>query len=588
MPVSGEPAQVQGPFERAVDWVGALKWSLLAILVLLLILPIGGIVLYRSVYNYWYSVIIHATALDQRLIAALAVLLTVASFSFGTGLLPWASARRRWSVAAAVVALNVAAWAYSQHAPFADTTNARYYWRTPNGLEVTDREIPHPTFGTMPHKLDSEVWTEWLLSKDCAAGTKSAGPLSVEALKTSQFFNMATHLPTKWYYRDQRGKFEWFNCPGVHPTFGKPLAAATPQIIETYLASVEQHPEWYSQKPASTPPPSSPSPPPTPAVSTPPAPAPTVVPQHDSAPYSSGELVVRGTFSCDLDAGAESDDDADFWWEQVDSRNRFVVPKNGARFFVIGKRDFESVDLDSLRRLSYSAERLSGFDGPGNRLATGTVLGAVTSQGRFSKILVESYGENLKISWVTFTEKARGVSTSQVAPVSPARWLVVPLGTSIEVSLAGEIRSDRVREGDLFEVFLTKEVRVGDSLALQADTRGSVTILSAVTDDSRNSTLAFALTGLRLATGQTIRLATNPVTKSSRRSGLVDALIGAGGGAAVGALAGGGKGAVAGAGAGAAGGAIFAGTRPVNPVILDAAQRIKFRLTASALIPLGR
>jgi len=43
-------------------------------------------------------------------------------------------------------------------------------------------------------------------------------------------------------------------------------------------------------------------------------------------------LRIRGTWSCDLDRGKESSEGADFWWEQVTERKRFLVPKNGAVF----------------------------------------------------------------------------------------------------------------------------------------------------------------------------------------------------------------------------------------------------------------
>ncbi len=52
--------------------------------------------------------------------------------------------------------------------------------------------------------------------------------------------------------------------------------------------------------------------------------------------HSSGELVVRGTFSCDLDAGRESSASADFQWRMVSATERYLEPQNGARFAVYG------------------------------------------------------------------------------------------------------------------------------------------------------------------------------------------------------------------------------------------------------------
>ena len=55
----------------------------------------------------------------------------------------------------------------------------------------------------------------------------------------------------------------------------------------------------------------------------------------DGSVYTSGTgLVIRGTFGCDLDRGVEVVGTAtdDFQWRQVSAVQRFVEPKNGARF----------------------------------------------------------------------------------------------------------------------------------------------------------------------------------------------------------------------------------------------------------------
>ena len=58
----------------------------------------------------------------------------------------------------------------------------------------------------------------------------------------------------------------------------------------------------------------------------------------DGSVFSKGDkLVVRGTWTCDLDHGTEGRrgrSRPDFWWEQVDRVKRRWVPQNGARFVV--------------------------------------------------------------------------------------------------------------------------------------------------------------------------------------------------------------------------------------------------------------
>lgn len=51
--------------------------------------------------------------------------------------------------------------------------------------------------------------------------------------------------------------------------------------------------------------------------------------------YSSGaNLKIRGTYTCDLDLGRESETSADFWWEQQTAVVRYLTPKNNARLAI--------------------------------------------------------------------------------------------------------------------------------------------------------------------------------------------------------------------------------------------------------------
>lgn len=56
----------------------------------------------------------------------------------------------------------------------------------------------------------------------------------------------------------------------------------------------------------------------------------------DGLAYSSGsDMVIRGTFNCDLDEGAEVSafgPDGDWWWQMVDSSTRSLNPVHGAKF----------------------------------------------------------------------------------------------------------------------------------------------------------------------------------------------------------------------------------------------------------------
>lgn len=52
--------------------------------------------------------------------------------------------------------------------------------------------------------------------------------------------------------------------------------------------------------------------------------------------YSAGTgLEIRGTWSCDLDLGVETSTDRDFFWSQQTSTERYLIPQNGAVFWMV-------------------------------------------------------------------------------------------------------------------------------------------------------------------------------------------------------------------------------------------------------------
>lgn len=91
--------------------------------------------------------------------------------------------------------------------------------------------------------------------------------------------------------------------------------------------------------------------------------------------YSSGSsLIIRGTWSCDLDLGIESLTNRDFFWQQATSTIRYLTPKNGAKFKVY-LRKYEDVDdqfavyvsNEEDRFLDYVSAFISEFDNTWDR-----------------------------------------------------------------------------------------------------------------------------------------------------------------------------------------------------------------------------
>src|SRR5580704_11891828 len=118
--------------------------------------------------------------------------------------------------------------------------------------------------------------------------------------------------------------------------------------------------------------------------------------------HSSGRLVVRGTYSYDLDAGAETNAGADFQWEQQSKVQRSITPANGASFYVVGAKEFESIRWSDMEHFPYSPAKIDGSSNASNRIPPGTVVAYKTNEGRLGKFIVDEYGYNLTIRWRTY------------------------------------------------------------------------------------------------------------------------------------------------------------------------------------------
>jgi hypothetical protein len=119
--------------------------------------------------------------------------------------------------------------------------------------------------------------------------------------------------------------------------------------------------------------------------------------------FSNGQLMVRGTWHCDLDAGAETASKGDFWWKEDSTVKRFLTPESGAVFYVMGVRDFDSLTFAELGHLPYSATPIDGSDvTTENDIPKGTVVAYRSKEGRLGKFVVDSYGHNLTIRWTTY------------------------------------------------------------------------------------------------------------------------------------------------------------------------------------------
>ena len=119
---------------------------------------------------------------------------------------------------------------------------------------------------------------------------------------------------------------------------------------------------------------------------------------------SSGQTVLRGTWTFDFDLGAEGPfDGADVWWEQMTATARQMAVQGVARIAHLGPVDFEALDVGALRGLAYDSTPIPGHvDGP-NALTPGAVFAVRTTGGNLAKVQVLAYDYNLTLRWVTYS-----------------------------------------------------------------------------------------------------------------------------------------------------------------------------------------
>ncbi len=119
---------------------------------------------------------------------------------------------------------------------------------------------------------------------------------------------------------------------------------------------------------------------------------------------SSGTAVLKGTWTFDLDSGAEGGlgPNFDIWWEQKTAVLRTMTPLNAAKITNLGAINFNAITPDTLSSLTYSSTPIDGNNDPSNKLVMGDVFAVHTTSGNYAKVKVVSYGYNMTIQWVTY------------------------------------------------------------------------------------------------------------------------------------------------------------------------------------------
>jgi hypothetical protein len=181
-------------------------------------------------------------------------------------------------------------------------------------------------------------------------------------------------------------------------------------------------------------------------------------------------------------------------------------------------------------------------------------------------------------------------------PEQPPRTfddLVVSADSVLGLRIDSTVSSEVARVEDPVEARVTRDVRVGDDVAIPSGTRvlGSVVQVERGGKMKTTSRIGIRFHTIVMADGSRLRMNTEAVYREGRSPGQESAAkVGAAavGGAILGAIIGGGKGAAIGGSVGAAGGtaAVMAGDR--NPAVLMSGTAITVRLRQPVTVTVER
>jgi hypothetical protein len=170
---------------------------------------------------------------------------------------------------------------------------------------------------------------------------------------------------------------------------------------------------------------------------------------------------------------------------------------------------------------------------------------------------------------------------------------VVPASSVIGLHVESSLSSERARVEDRVEARVTRDVTIGDRIAIPAGSRaiGSVVAVDRGGKMKTRARLGVRFHTLVFADGSEVPIRTEPIYREGESPGNESAKkIGGAtvGGAILGAILGGGKGAAIGGAAGAAGGAavVMAGDR--NAASLPAGTIVTVRLTDPVTVDVER
>ena len=134
-----------------------------------------------------------------------------------------------------------------------------------------------------------------------------------------------------------------------------------------------------------------------------------------AVPWASGTTIIPGTFGWDAETNSIVDPMrvpvADFWWEMVSEKERYLTPTHGAVAAIVKNRTYEQIDAVFVDRQRMQTKKIDAGD-KADVLEPRTIIVFRTADGTLGKLQIVGYRQLHDLS---FPQASAYLDTSKAA-----------------------------------------------------------------------------------------------------------------------------------------------------------------------------
>ena len=232
-------------------WV---KASLILFVLCLLFIPamfLFKTVAIHQIYSHYVDSVSNLTGLNRYLVKT-AVILMLIPFLMG---IRWyffsiGNKRRKYIGAALVVTIiviyNLGLYGVtkSSYFDFSEGKVSKWYASTPEGIRFFDSPGYDPKYGVKLKPVTPQI----IAGLEKKKRGMQPNRVVFDSLDQIELFDRITGENKLWYYKDSSGDYEFFDGPGIHPTYGESLEPVTRQMLFQIKGSVKEKTERKQKK----------------------------------------------------------------------------------------------------------------------------------------------------------------------------------------------------------------------------------------------------------------------------------------------------------------------------------------------------